>query len=251
MENLKKDYKLVWSDEFDYEGVPDESKWNYDLGNHQWANEELQAYTNRPSNVFVKDGKLILKALKEIDGDREYTSTRIITYGKKSFTYGLFEFRVKLPKGKGSWPAVWMLPDVIKEGMSWPRCGEIDIIEHIGRKRDNLFFSLHSSKHNHQRKDTVQYTTFSDFTGVCDEFHDYMMEWTPEYIEFYVDGQSACRYNKSDDKEDRSFESWPFDQPYYLIMNIAVGGGLGGEVDETELPFIMEVASVRVYQKGI
>lgn len=251
MMNLKKDYTLVWSEEFDYEGIPDKSKWNYDLGNHQWANGELQAYTNGSSNVYVKDGKLIIKALKEKDGDREYTSTRITTYGKQSFTYGVFEFRVKLPKGKGSWPAIWMLPDAIKEGMPWPRCGEIDIIEHIGRKIDNLFFSLHSLKHNHTRKDTKQYTTFYDHSGVCEGFHDYMMEWTPEYVEFYVDGQSVCRFNKSDDKEDQSFESWPFDQPFYLIMNIAVGGGLAGVVDESELPFVMEVEHVRVYQKGM
>lgn len=248
MENLIRDYNLIWSDEFEYEGAPDETKWSYDVGNHRWANGELQAYTNRSSNVYVKDGKLIIKALKEKDGEREYTSTRLITYGKQSFTYGLFEFRVKLPKGKGSWPAIWMLSDAIKEGMPWPKCGEIDIIEHIGRRRDNLFFSLHSEKHNHTRKDTKQYTTFYDHNGVCDEFHDYVMEWTPEYFEFYVDGKSVCRYNKSDDNDD-SFERWPFDQPYYLIMNVAVGGGLGGDVYEEELPFVMEVEHVRVYQK--
>jgi beta-glucanase (GH16 family) len=249
MDNLKQGYQLVWSDEFDYEGVPDPAKWNYDLGNHQWANRELQAYTNRPGNVYVKDGKLVIKAQKEKDGEREYTSTRLITYGKQSWQYGLFEFRVKLPKGKGSWPAVWMLSDSIKTGTPWPACGEIDIIEHTGAHENQLFFSLHSEGHNHRRKDAKQYTEFYDFVGVCEEYHDYSMEWTSEYVEFYVDGKSTCRYNKSDDQEDQSEVSWPFDQPFYLIFNIAVGGALGGDVDEASLPYQMEVDYVRVYQK--
>lgn len=249
MENVKKAYHLVWSDEFLYEGAPDLDKWNYDLGNHQWANKELQAYTDRPDNVYVKDGKLTIRAIKEKDGEREYTSTRLTTYGKCSWQYGLFEFRVKLPKGKGSWPAVWMLPDSIKNGNKWPGCGEIDIIEHTGKKENELFFSLHSERHNHTRKDTKQYTVYKEFSGVCEEFHDYMMEWTPEYVEFYVDGKSVCRFNKSDDPEDQSVAAWPFDQPFYLIFNIAVGGTVGGEVDETALPYIMEVEYVRVYQK--
>jgi beta-glucanase (GH16 family) len=249
MENIKQGYHLVWEDNFNYEGTPDPNKWNYDLGNHQWANREFQAYTNRPSNVYVKDGKLTIKAIKEQDGEREYTSTRLVTYGKQSWQYGLFEFRVKLPKGKGSWPAVWMLSDAIKTGTPWPRSGEIDIIEHAGKKENELFFSLHSERHNHTRKDTKQYTVFKDFDGVCEEFHDYMMEWTPEFIEFYVDGESACRFNKNDDTEDQTESSWPFDQPFYLIFNIAVGGNLGGPVDESALPFIMEVEHVRVYQK--
>lgn len=249
MQNIKQDYQLVWSDEFNYEGTPDPVKWNYDLGNHQWANRELQAYTNRPDNVTVRDGRLIITARKEQDGDREYTSTRLITYGRQSWQYGLFEFRVKLPKGNGSWPAIWMLSDAIKEGTPWPRCGEIDIVEHTGKRQDLMLFSLHTERHNHQRKDTKMYTVTQEYPGVSDEFHDYMMEWTPEYIEFFIDGKSACRYNKSDDMEDQTEASWPFDQPFYLIFNIAVGGTLGGEVDETALPFVMEVEHVRVYQK--
>jgi beta-glucanase (GH16 family) len=249
MENLKRGYQLVWSDEFDYEGAPDPDKWNYDLGNHQWANKELQAYTNRPDNVYVKDGKLTIRAIKEKDGEREYTSTRLTTYGKQFFQYGLFEFRVKLPKGKGSWPAVWMLSEDVRKGVKWPACGEIDIIEQVGRNENQLFFSLHSEKHNHTRKDTKQYTVFKDFDGICEEFHDYHMEWTPEYIEFYVDGVSACRYHKADDPDDQTGAAWPFDKPFYLIVNIAVGGTMGQEVDENALPYVMEVEHVRVYQK--
>ena len=244
----KQGYQLVWSDEFNYEGAPDLRKWNYDLGNHQWANRELQAYTNRTENVYVRDGKLTIKARKEQDGEREYTSTRLTTYDRQSWQYGLFEFSVKLPKGKGSWPAVWMLPDSIKKGIPWPDCGEIDIIEHSGRCQDQLFFSLHSKKHNHTRNDTKKYTVFQEYSGVSEEFHTYQMEWTPEAVEFYVDGESLCRFQKSDDPEDQTTAAWPFDQPFYLILNIAVGGSLGGEVAEEDLPFVMEVDYVRVYQ---
>lgn len=250
MENIKQGYHLVWNDEFDYEGTPDPRKWNFDLGNHQWANNELQAYTNRPDNVSVKDGKLVIKALKERDGDREYTSTRLVTSGIQSWQYGIFEFRIKFPKGKGSWPAIWLLSDSCRTGTPWPRCGEIDICEHTGSQEDRLLFSLHSQRHNHRRNDTKKYTNTYIQAGVCEEFHDYEMEWTPEFIEFYVDGKSVCRYNKMDDLEDQTEVSWPFDQSYYLIMNIAVGGSLGGEVDEAALPYIMEVEHVRVYQKN-
>ncbi|MDF2485378.1 MAG: bglA 1 [Herbinix sp.] len=250
MELRRKDYHLVWSDEFDYEGAPDPDRWNYDLGNHQWANRELQAYTNRPDNVSVEEGRLLIKAIKEQDGERGYTSTRMTTYARQSWQYGLFEFRVKLPKGKGSWPAVWMLSDAIKTGTPWPLCGEIDIIEHAGKEQDQLFFSLHSDKHNHTRKDTERYTVFKGFPGVSEGFHDYHMEWTPEYVEFYVDGVSACRFHKGDDVEDQTVAAWPFDQPFYLILNIAVGGSMGGEVEDAELPFIMEIEHVRVYQKN-
>jgi len=249
MKNIKNEYHLVWNDEFNQDGAPNPEKWNYDLGNQQWSNNELQAYTQRPSNVEVRDGKLIIKALKEKDGEREYTSTRLITHGKHSWQYGLFEFRVKLPQGKGSWPAVWMLSDAVRTGTPWPECGEIDIIEHTGAHQNQLFFSLHSERHNHRRNDTNKYTVFTQQMGVSEEFHDYMMEWTPDFIEFYVDGKSTCRFNKSDDTQDQTTASWPYDQPYYLIFNIAVGGALGGEVDETTLPFIMEVEHVRVYQK--
>jgi beta-glucanase (GH16 family) len=249
MECLKPGYHLVWRDEFDYQGLPDASKWNYDLGNHQWANRELQAYTNRPENVYVKDGVLTVRALKERDGEREYTSARLVTYGRQSWQYGFFEIRAKLPKGKGSWPAAWMLSDAIVKGTPWPRCGEIDIMEHVGRREDRLLFSLHSDRHNHTRTDTVKYTKACNVEGVCNGFHDYQMEWTPEYIEFFVDGTSICSFHKADDPDDRTEASWPFDQPFYLIINIAVGGTMGGEVDEAALPYVLEIEHVRVYQK--
>ena len=241
-------YKLVWEDNFDYEGHLREQDWTYAVGEH-WANNEQQAYTDRLSNAEVKDGKLHIISLKEKQGIREYTSGRVTTAKKHSWQYGYFEISAKLPKGHGSWPAIWMLPDSIGEGRHWPECGEIDIMEHIGRKEDKIWFSLHSDRHNHTRKDTKQYTIIKDYEKVCSEFHTYGMEWTEEYIEFYVDGESACIFRKADDPEDQTEAAWPFDQPFYLILNIAVGGGLGGEIDEKSLPYHMEVDYVRVYQK--
>lgn len=241
-------YTLVWEDNFEQHGGIDENKWTCEVG-ERWANNEQQAYTNHRSNVYVEDGKLHLVSLKEKQGIREYTSGRITTAGKQSWQYGYFEISAKLPSGFGSWPAIWMMPDSIRTGTPWPRCGEIDIMEHIGRKENKIWFSLHSERHNHTRKDTKQYTIINDYEAVCTAFHTYGMEWTPEYIEFFVDGESACIFRKSDDTEDQSPIAWPYDQPFFLIMNIAVGGGLGGEIDDAALPYRMDVDYVRVYQK--
>lgn len=279
-----KDYQLVWSDEFEYEGAPDSSKWDFETGNFQWPNRELQAYTNRPGNVFVKDGKLTIRSIKEQDGEREYTSAKLVTRGKAHWQYGYFDIRAKFPKGLGCWPAIWLMPyrklRKVPEGVPvrsdgrpdfskfteedfkkfpkppiedrWPNCGEIDLVEHIGRKPNSALFSLHSGRHNHTRHDTIPYTTVADFPdGFFDDFHNYSMEWTPDYFEFFVDGVSHCRYNKTDDPEDQGYDAWPFDKPFFLIMNTAVGGGLGGPVDDDALPFLFEIEYVRVYQKTI
>ncbi|MDE7327278.1 MAG: glycoside hydrolase family 16 protein [Lachnospiraceae bacterium] len=248
-ENRVKDgYTLVWEENFDYEGSVCAQDWSCEVG-ERWANNEQQAYTDSLENVCVRDGKLFITARKETYGIRDYTSGRITTAGKHSFLYGYFEIRAKLPKGHGSWPAIWMMPDSSKQGNPWPHCGEIDIMEHIGRREDSIWFSLHSERHNHTRKDTKQYTTIREYENVCSEFHTYGMEWMDGAIEFFVDGKSACIYRRTDDEQDWTETAWPFDQPFYLIINIAVGGGLGGEIHEEELPYEMVVDYVRVYQK--
>lgn len=249
MEKELRGYELVWSDEFAYNGAPDPAKWNYDLGNHQWANRELQAYTDRPGNVIVRDGRLIIQALKEQDGERQYTSTRLTTFGRQSWQYGYFEIRAKLPKGKGSWPALWFLPDDIRQGVRWPLCGEIDMLEHTDMHPGDLVYSLHSQKHNHTLKEGVQYSTTVHRDGICEDFHVFGLEWTSEYVEYFLDGECVCRYAKADDEEDQTETAWPYDKPYYLILNIAVGGMMGGPVKDEDLPFVMEVDYVRVYQK--
>lgn len=243
------DYRLVWSDEFDYEGSPDPAKWNYDLGNRQWANRELQAYTDRPGNVYVRDGKLMIRALKERDGEREYTSARMTTYGKQSWQYGYFEIRARLPEGKGSWPAFWFLADCIRTGTPWPLCGEIDMMEHTIVHKNTVVYSLHCEKHNHTRRDAEQYSVSVHREGVCDEFHVYGLEWTKDYVEYFFDGESVCKFCKPQAPEEQTAEGWPFDQPFYMILNIAVGGFMGGPVADEELPFTMELDYVRVYQR--
>lgn len=276
------DYTLVWSDDFNYEGRPDSNKWRFEKGNFQWPNKELQAYSDRPANIFVKDGHLTIRSLKEQDGEREYTSAKITTEGKTCWKYGYFDIRAKFPSGKGSWPAIWLMPyqkpihipdgiplrsdgkpdfaNFSKEHWNifpqrpledrWPNCGEIDLIEHLGRRPNSALFSLHSARHNHQRHDTVPYTTVVDFEdGFFDEFHNFSMEWTRNYIEFFIDGVSYCRYSRTDDPEDYGYDAWPFDKPFYLILNTAVGGGLGGPVDDEALPFTFDIEYVRVYQK--
>lgn len=244
------DYHLVWSEEFDYEGKPNPEKWNFDVGN-QWHNNEQQAYTDRQTNAAVKDGKLMVCAQIENEGGRKYTSARMTTHDRASWQYGYFEIRAKLPVGRGSWPALWFMPDAVHAGTPWPLCGEIDMLEHTVVNKDELVYSLHSHKHNHTRHDTRQYTTSVYVPGVTGDFHVFGMEWTEEYIEYFLDGKSVCKYQKTDDPDDQTATAWPYDQPFYLIMNIAVGGFMGGEVKDEDLPYVMEVDYVRVYQKNV
>ncbi len=236
-------YKLIWSDEFDYEGVPNPNKWSYDIGGYGFGNNERQYYTNNIKNAEVKDGKLFITALKEKYEDNNYTSAKLITYGKATWKYGRIEVSAKLPKGKGSWPAIWMLSDDSKEGVKWPLCGEIDIMEHIGHNEDMIHFSLHSKLQNHIIN--TQRTYFQKFDNVCSKFYEYAIEWDEDHIEFFVDNVSMACFKK----DSNEIESWPFDKNYYLILNIAVGGNWGGAIDESSLPYVMEVDYVRVYQK--
>jgi beta-glucanase (GH16 family) len=237
-------YKLVWSDEFDYTGKPDPNKWTYELGGHGWGNGESQYYTDDIKNAYVKDGKLTIELIKEEIQGNNYSSARLTTYGKQSWQYGKIAVKAKLPKGQGTWPAIWMLSDAIKEGKRWPLCGEIDIMEHVGKDQDMVHFSLHSDTYNH-RKNT-QKTKFTRFENVSDQFYEYSIEWTPEYIEFFVNEVSYAKFNK--DLNDGETE-WPFDQPFYLLLNVAVGGFWGGDIDESIFPQKMEIEFVRVYKK--
>lgn len=242
-----KEYRLVWSDEFDYQGAPDPSKWGYDVGAGGWGNGESQYYTDRPENAWVKNGSLFLKAAKEDFEGAEYTSARLTTYGKADWKYGRFEIRAKLPRGAGSWPAIWMLPNNIRAGVPWPLCGEIDIMEHVGKDENTIHASLHSELYNHVLH--TQRTHFETLEDVVDTFHVYALEWSEESIEFLFDGRSAARFSKDESGFQATEEGWPFDKPFYLLLNIAVGGFWGGEIDESKLPYLMEVDSVRVYQR--
>jgi beta-glucanase (GH16 family) len=240
----KPKWHLAWSDEFNYKGLPDSSKWNYDIGSHNgWGNNELEYYTYKKlQNARVEKGKLIIEARKEKVDSFNYTSARLVTRGKAAWQYGKIEVRAKIPKGIGSWPAIWMLADNIK---SWPDDGEIDIMEHVGFHQGYIHGSIHCKKYYHvigtQKTDTV-------FVPDCSTaFHIYSLEWDKEIIKVAVDGKVFFSFAN----EHKGYEYWPFDNKMFLILNIAVGGNWGGQkgVDNKALPMRMEVDYVRVYQK--
>lgn len=247
-----KGYELVWSDEFNYEGKPDINKWNYDIGNQQWPNWERQAYTNKKENVYVHNGKLYIRAMKKKDGERDFTSARLTTHNRASWKYGYFEIKAKMPKGMGAWPAIWMMQEYNNKEINWPRGGEIDIVEHCSRLENLLLFSLHSERHNCWNFTEQQFTTgYYACLSVCKKFHVYGMRWEKDSFSFYVDGWLVATYKKNQTDFEKYGESyWPFDNRFYLIINLAVGGLLGGPIVNTEeMPFVMEIDYVRVYKK--
>ena len=240
--------KLLWSDEFNYSGLPDSTKWTYDVGGSGWGNQELQYYTkHRPENARVEGGNLIVEARKEalVPGNA-YTSARLVSRGKGgSQTYGRFEIRAKIPGGRGTWPAIWMLPDQNPYGNhSWPDNGEIDIMEHVGYDPNVIHASTHCKAYYFRINN--QKTGITRLPDATTAFHTYAVEWTPETITVEIDGQLyfAAR------NEGTGWEAWPWNQPFHLLLNVAVGGEWGGQkgVDEAAFPQQMAVDYVRFYQ---
>ena len=239
--------KLVWSDEFDKGSLPDTTKWKYNIGtgSNGWGNNESQYYTKDSTNARIENGNLIIEARKESRGGKNYTSARLLTQGKASWTYGRFEIRAKLPKGVGSWPAIWMLGDNIEGpgAVGWPACGEIDIMEHTGKDLGLVHFSAHSKLLNWTLGTQKTYKT--NIENVTDVFHVYSIDWTKDMIKFYIDG--VLYYNVGNDG--RGVDAYPFVAPEFLLLNVAVGGNFAGNtIDDTIFPFRMEVDYVRVYQ---
>lgn len=240
-------YELVWSDEFEYTGLPDTKKWGYDVGGHGWGNQELQYYTQfKEKNARVENGKLIIQAHLENYEDNQFTSARLITRNRGDWTYGRFEIRAKLPSGKGTWPAIWMLPTTWNLGNGgWPDNGEIDIMEHVGYNQGVIHGSTHCNKYVHTKG--TQKTATTSVPDCSTTFHNYILEWTKDDIKVYVDEKlyfTAVNENKG-------WEYWPFFKDFHLILNIAVGGTWGGAqgVDSQVFPQQMEVEYVRVYKK--
>lgn len=242
------EYALVWSDEFDGSAL-DESVWGYNTGGGGWGNNELQYYTSRTDNVRVEDGYLKIEAKKEDYDNRHYTSGRILSRDKKTFTYGRFEARIKFPGGQGTWPAFWMMGN---KG-SWPACGEIDIIEHVGSIPNRASFALHTPQKNGTKGNNWAKTTFFDYS-LADDFHVYAVEWAQEeksgkdVIRFFVDG---VQYAEQWETEIDNAQVWPFNKEHFIILNLAIGGNMGGQVDDTifDSERIMYVDWVRVYQR--
>lgn len=253
-QNDQTPWQLVWADEFDSESV-DPDKWNKLLWRPYYVNNEEQAYTDRDTNIFVRDGKLVIRALIEpgyVGEDyagnsyvSDYTSGRLNTAGKADWTYGRFDIRAKLPGGRGSWPAIWMLGSNI-ESAGWPHCGEIDILEHVGYDEGNVHASIHTTDYNHMNG--TQKTGNIHIPTTTDSFHVYSLEWDETYMRFLVDDEDFLFiYNDSNGDVNK----WPFNEPCYMILNVAVGGMWGGVqgIDPSAFPMEMEVDYVRVYER--
>ncbi|MFD3003756.1 family 16 glycosylhydrolase [Pontibacter toksunensis] len=233
----------VWADEFEYNGQPDPAKWGYDTGGNGWGNNELQYYTDSRSNSNVADGVLSIIARKEDVQGKEYSSARLVSKNKGDFLYGRFEVKAKLPTGKGTWPAIWMLPTDWNYG-GWPKSGEIDIMEHVGFDQNRVHVTVHTEAYNHSKGTQKGQNKVIDTAS--SEYHLYRVDWTPYAIRGYIDDQQVFEFIN----EGKGSSVWPFDKRFHLLMNIAVGGNWGGAqgVDPAVFPQAMEVDYMRVYE---
>ena len=244
-------WELVWADEFNYDGLPDPQKWNFDVGGTGWGNRELQYYTEwRKENARVENGMLIIEARQEDWGVHEYTSARLISKGYGAWTYGRIEVKAKLPSGLGTWPAIWMLPTLKTYGDgAWPDNGEIDIMEHVGFDPDIVHSTIHTRAYHHSIN--TEKAGKMHLRTARTEFNIYAVEWTPEEIRAYVNEQHYFTFgNERLTKPAADYKQWPFDRPFYLLLNIAVGGNWGGAqgIDRSIWPQRMEIDYVRVYR---
>ena len=234
-------WSLVWSDEFDSEGLPDSQKWDYEEGFIR--NNEAQYYTRRPQNARLEGGNLVIEALKESYQDAEITSASLVTKGKAEWTFGRFEVRAQLPTGRGTWPAIWLLGANI-DTVGWPRCGEIDVMENVGFEPNTIHVNIHTEAYNHVKRTNKGASTYLEepYAG----FHIYAIEWLADRIDFYVDGGKIFTFWN----EKTGVEAWPYDKPHYLILNLAIGGSWGGMqgIDEAAFPHKFLIDYVRVYQ---
>lgn len=244
---------LVWADEFDVDGAPNPANWNFEIGDGTaqgipgWGNNELQYYTDRPENVKVENGFLVITARQENFEGSNYTSARLTTQNLFEQRYGRFEARIKVPYGQGYWPAFWLLGNDCAEN-PWPACGEIDIMENVGDEPTTVFGTVHGPNYNAGLSISKELTL--DDNRFDTEFHVFGVEWSPNKINFYVDDQLYFTMTPEDVDEETDGEGiWVFnDRPFYMILNVAVGGNLPGSPNaETVFPQSMLVDYVRVY----
>ncbi len=238
-------WELVWNDEFDNTGLPDPEKWGYEYWPPYMVNGEFQSYQGkRLENTRVEDGNLIIEARLDRYNGSKYSSARMHTRDRGEWLYGRIEVKAILPEGTGTWPAIWMLPvDDQINGLGWPASGEIDIMEHVGFDQDNVHASIHTNDYNWPSG--TQSSSGQYIEGVAEGFHLYVLEWSPEKLDVLVDDEIIHTY-----ENEGRWQAWPFDNPFYLILNIAIGGNWGGQegVDESIFPQQMVVVYVRVYQ---
>ncbi len=233
------DKKLVWEENFEGDKLNEEF-WNFERGDGcpnlcGWGNSEKQSYTKK--NHTIENGHLIIELRKE---GEKYTSTRITTKGKKQFKYGYIETRAKLPRGKGVWPAFWMLGKNISK-VGWPASGEIDILEYVGKEPNTIFMSLHTKASHGNTINTKKMI----LNNVEDDFHTYAIDWRKEKIDFYIDNELVYTFQP----KEKTTETWPFKQQFYFILNLAVGGSFGGsEIDDTIFPQQFVIDYIKVYK---
>jgi beta-glucanase (GH16 family) len=248
-----KGYTLVWSDEFKGKNgsLPDPAKWTYDIGGNGWGNHELEYYTDRPENARIEHGKLVIMARAETytgpDGKSfSYTSARLKTQGLFSQEYGRFEARIKLPAGQGIWPAFWMLGENIAAD-GWPKCGEIDVMENIGKEPGINHGSLHGPSSTNPTSDLTKTIALPNGKRLSNDFHLYAAEWEPGVVRFYLDSNLYATFTSA---QWPAGGAWVFDHPFFIILNVAVGGDWPGAPDATTVfPQTMLVDYVRVYKR--
>ncbi|HUC53358.1 MAG TPA: glycoside hydrolase family 16 protein [Candidatus Cybelea sp.] len=247
-------YTLAWSDEFNgADGTsPDSSKWTYDTGGSGWGNNELECYTNLTQNAQMKGGNLVITAMHQpayacSDGTtRDYTSARLKTEGLFNQAYGRFEARIKIPAGQGMWPAFWMLGNNIGS-VGWPKCGEIDIMENVGKEPGTVHGSLHGPSTSGPTSDATLSFSLPAGQNFADSFHLYAIEWQPGLVSFFVDSNLYATFRQS---QWPAGGTWVFDHPFFIILNVAVGGSWPGSPDSTTIfPQQMLVDYVRAYTK--
>lgn len=240
-------WTLVWSDEFDMEALPDATKWGYDAGDHGWGNQELQNYLAADErSARGTGGHLVITASVDSSGaEKVYRSARLVTKNKGDWTYGRIEVRARLPRGRGTWPAIWMLPTDNAYG-GWPNSGEIDIMEHVGFDPTRVHGTVHTGAFNHTRGTQVGDNRI--VPTALDSFHVYAAEWHEDRIDFFIDNEKYFTFANSGNGP----AEWPFNRRFHLVLNIAVGGSWGGQqgVDDTVFPQELRVDYVRVYRKG-
>lgn len=245
-------WSLLWSDEFAGRNgsAIDSSKWMAEAGGGGWGNNELQYYTNRAQNAYQDSGHLVIKAIKEKytgaeNVSRDYTSSRLITKNKFSTTYGRFEARIKIPSGQGIWPAFWMLGTNI-DSVGWPACGEIDIMENIGKEPSTIHGTIHGPGYSGADGVGAPYSLPHN-QRFAESFHTFVVEWEPDVLRFYCDN---TLYKTLTPKDLPAGKSWVYDHPFFIILNVAVGGNWPGNPDDTTVfPQTMRVDYVRVYKR--
>ena len=236
---LKSDYRLAWDEYFTNEEL-DTSRWNIELRDPGWVNNELQGYTDKKDNIYISSNNLVIKGIKESHGKANYTSGRINTSGKYSWRYGRFEIRAKVPKQKGVWPAIWLLSDTISED-GWPKCGEIDIMEHINTE-DTIYGTVHSQEYNHMTNTQIGGNTTVE--NLDSAFHTFGLEWNSESLVWFIDDSVYHRVNKKDYFE----KDWPFDNNYFLIINQAIGGFWPGDPEKNFKTVEYIIDWIKIYQ---